>query len=324
METKSNEPKQQERKRIMMKEERPAIPQNGPMDYTKLTECINRLAEHYPDAVEVSYLGATILDRAIPVLSLGNPRASKSVIVIGGMGGGDSVTPALLLRFANDCCEFPATGRRLFSVNLPYLFEHRRILVVPMLNCDGCTIRQNGAGESILKERLLAMNGGNPSFAAWEANARGVDLRRNFTYGFGKGSNGNEGTGCPAGYCGTSPESEPETASLCNFIRMNGGTSLLLTLHMDGNSLTCPAAEPAEPPIPRLRTVSRLLSRMCGTPIEKKADTDGSAIDWFANEYRRPAFAIGCRYPDTSTAPDDYLNAYAYLREALFSAPLLV
>ncbi len=313
-----------------------ALNLSGHMDYEKMIRHIALLEETYPD-LSVTYIGATILDRAIPMLTLGNPAASKSVLYLGGVGGGDSATSALLLRFAGDYCEFLKSGRRMYSVNLPYLFANRRICVIPMLNCDGCSIRHNHGGDNcpafqLVRERLIRMNSGNaladtPSdtlpcdpptgdtFANWEANARGVDLRLNFSEGFGEGFAKPADApqfGAPTGYCGTSPESEPESASLCNAVRMHNGSALLLRLHMDDNTLTIPTSPE---PIPRIRTVARILSRMSGTPTSRKPAPSGSPEDWFAANLRQPAFALGCHYPDTP---------YPYLRELLFTAPLLV
>ncbi len=316
-----------ERKSAMNKTETISACLSGHMDYDRLIQTVELLSDRYSD-LNLAYLGATILDKAIPVLTLGNPKASKSVVLLGGVGAGDSVISAVLLRFVNDYFEFLKNGRRLYSVNLPYLFERRRICVIPMLNCDGCTIRINGSGEHLLKDRLLSMNNGDSSFGSWFSNARGVDLRCNFSCGFHnhKADAIQKGTdsGGRHGYGGTSPESEPETASLCNYIRMNYGTSLLLRLHMDDNAMTYPCAENPESPVPRVRTVGRLLSRMASVQGKKKADPDGSAEDWFTNEFRQPGFSIGCRYPDLENTPDDYIKIYAYLRETLFCAPLLV
>lgn len=306
---------------MINKTEGPVIDFSAHADYDRLTEYIGILSERYPE-LEVGYLGATILDKAIPVLSLGNPRASKSILYIGGISGGDYTVTSVLLRFVNDYFEFLKNGRRMYSVNLPYLYEHRRICVVPMLNCDGCTIRLNGCGENILKDRLLSMNRQSTSFNQWCANARGVDLRHNFSSGFNnyKAESLKNGTdaGGRAGYGGTAPESEPETASLCNYIRMYNGISMLLHLHMDDNALSCGAA------VPRSRTLGRLISRMSGAAVKNPTEETGTIQDWYTNELHHPAFSLGCRYPGLEGSPDDYIKIYAFLREVLFSAPLLI
>lgn len=303
----------------------PVIDFSSPLDYSRLISHIETLSSRYPE-LETGYIGATILDNAIPVLSLGNPRASKSIIYIGGIGAGDYITSAVLLRFVNDYFEFLKNSRRIYSVNLPYLFEHRRICVIPMLNCDGCTINLNGCGESILKDRLLSMNEKEQSFSSWQSNARGVDLRHNFSAGFSNAKiesqkNGID-YGCGEGYFGTSPESEPETASLCNYIRMYNGISLLINLHMGDNTLSFSSAEN----IARSRTLGRLISRMGGVTMRGSDTVQGTVHDWYSSELHQPAFSLGCGYTSANLngSPEDYLKIYAFVREILFSAPLLV
>lgn len=293
------------------------------LDYDSLLDAVETLAERYP-ALTVRYLGATILSRAIPVLILGKQDArtdpQRSVLYLGGMGAGDSAAAPVLLRFVNDYFEFLQKGRRLYSVNLPYLFDRRRIYVIPMLNCDGCTIRQKGAGSHLLRERLLSMNTGSADFSQWEANARGVDLRHNFFPGFHRfRASSGVSSGAPSGYVGTSPESEPETASLCGFLRLCGGMELLLRLHHEGNEL---AYRTGVEGVPRNRTVGRMIARMSGAQIRYLEEASGTVTDWFTEEFRKPAFSLGCL--DDSLGPDGYLQTYALLREVLFSLPLLI
>lgn len=307
---------------MLHKTEGPVVDFSAPMDYDALTEYIRILSERYP-RLECGVIGATVAGRSIPVLSLGNPQAAKSVLYVGGVGAGDYPVSAVLLRFVNDYFEFLQSGRRMYSVSLPYLYERRRIYVAPMLNCDGCSLRLNGIDSrlpELYRERLRRMNGGSDSFSSWEANARGVDLRRIFRVEkarrlFGDGA----GDGAPAGYPGTTPESEPETAALCNAVRIYGDVAMTIRLHMDDDALLCSAGDP---PISRARTLGRLLSRMSGVPLREAEEADG-ATEWYAEEFRRPAFSIGCRYRGVETSPDDYIKIYAYLKEALFSAPLL-
>lgn len=306
---------------MLHKTEGPVVDFSAPMDYDALTEYIRILSERYP-RLECGGIGATVAGRSIPVLSLGNPQAAKSVLYVGGVGAGDYPVAAVLLRFVNDYFEFLQSGRRMYSVSLPYLYERRRIYVVPMLNCDGCSLRLNDGDPRLpesFRERLVRMNGGSESFSGWEANARGVDLRRNFPVGKAGRQESGEEDGASAGYSGIAPESEPETAALCNAVRIYGDVAITLRLHMDDDALLCVAGDP---PVPRARTLGRLLSRMSGVALREAEEADG-ATEWYAEEFRRPAFSIGCRYRGLEDSPDDYIKIYAFLKETLFSAPLL-
>ena len=292
-------------------------------DYRILTEILGELAVRHP-FLEVSSLGTSVLDRPIPVVTLGRDPHSRSILYLGGIHPTDVMTPAALLRFVGEYADALETGKRLYNVSLPYLYENRTIRVVPMLNPDGYEIRRYGAADEVVRDRLLKQNGGG-NFSNWRGNARGVDLWRNFTEC--PETITDDETVCPPGTAGLSPESEPETSALCNYLRIMDGTAAVLSFHMDGNRLRSFSGDYSPT---RSRTLARLLSRMTGCPTEPvpqtPSESGGSLTDWFIREQNRPAFEFGCRTDETvdPANPEDYRTVYAAFREALFSAPLMI
>ena len=303
-------------------------------DYRTLVEILGEIAVRHP-AVELGSVGTTILDRSIPVVTIGRSRHSRSVLYLGGIHPTDRVTPAVLLRFISEYAEFLDIGKSAYNVNLPYLYEHRTIHILPMLNPDGYEILHSGVSDethAVVHDRLLRQNGGT-DFRNWRGNARGVDLWRNFTDCPEQTSD--DETVCPQGTPGLSPESEPETASLCSYLRIFDEITAVLSLHTLGSSIRLSSADLC---IPRSRTVGRLLSRMTGCPLDPfpmpqtAAQTSpgtgsgGSLTDWFLREQAKPAFECGCLGDgDVDPAdPADYFKVYTAFREAFFSAPLLI
>lgn len=292
-------------------------------DYRMLAEALGELAVRHP-SLDLSYLGTSVLDRPIPVVTIGRNPQNRSILYLGGIHPTDVLTPAVLLRFVSEYAEALENGRRLYNVSLPYLYENRTIRVIPMLNPDGYEIRRCGAADEVVRERLLKQNGSG-DFRNWRGNARGVDLWRNFTECPEEISD--DEIVCPQGTAGLSPESEPETASLCNYLRIMDETAAVLSLHMMGSRLRCFTSDHAPT---RSRTLARLLSRMTGCPLEPMpqapSESGGSLTDWFIREWNKPAFECGCM-TDEDINPDDpeeYRKVYAAFREALFSAPLLI
>ena len=81
---------------------------------------------------------------------------------------------------------------------------------MPMVNPDGVTISQYGPKKirnATLRKNLYKIAKGF-SFKEWKANARGVDINRNYAEGFNR-----KGAKAPAhkNYTGNTPVSEPET-----------------------------------------------------------------------------------------------------------------
>lgn len=292
-------------------------------DYRTMVEYMGELCVKYP-CLELGYIGTSVLDRPIPVITIGqnkHPQNSRGVLYLGGIHGTDLLTPGALLRFVYEYADSLHTGRRMYNVNLPYLFENRTIHVLPMLNPDGYEIRRYGAGDEVVHDRLIKQNGGD-DFRGWRGNARGVDLWRNFTDCPERPAD--DEPICPDGTPGLSPESEPETAALCNYLRIFDDISGVISLHTAGSSIRYFTADRYTP---RSRTLARLLSRMTGCTIAPNAETEagGSLTDWFIRELNKPAFECGCLVDETTdvTDPAQYAKVYTVFREAFFSAPLL-
>ena len=90
------------------------------------------------------------------------------------------------------------------------IFNNVKMVIMPMVNPDGVTISQYGPKKirnATLRKNLYKIAKGF-SFKEWKANARGVDINRNYAEGFNR-----KGAKAPAhkNYPGKTPVSEPET-----------------------------------------------------------------------------------------------------------------
>ena len=90
------------------------------------------------------------------------------------------------------------------------IFNNVKMVIMPMVNPDGVTISQYGPKKirnATLRKNLYKIAKGF-SFKEWKANARGVDINRNYAEGFNR-----KGAKAPAhkNYTGKTPVSEPET-----------------------------------------------------------------------------------------------------------------
>ena len=305
------------------KNEQAILDYTSPLDYENLMNSVQFLSDRYP-FLAVTYMGTSILGRGIPMLSIGD-GSQKSVLYVGCHHGMEWITTAILLRFANELCEAIATGRRMYSVNLPNVLRTRTLHIIPQLNVDGANIQIHGAEDCILRERLISMNGGD-DFSHWQANARGVDLNHNYDAGFFKykkieAEAGIMGGG-PTRFSGELPESEPEVASLCSLLRYSENISMVLTLHSQGEEIYYTSGGKTAP---KAATIARLMSKMCGY---KLAEPEGMAsygglTDWCIGELNLPSFTIECGKGENPLPLSSYFEIYAALREMLFTAPIL-
>ena len=289
-----------------------------------LNKKIIELQNNY-DIIEVSSIGNSILENAIPLISIG--KGNKNVIYIGGHHGMEWITSALLIQFINDYCENYRNGSRTFDISTRVLFETRRMHIIPMLNPDGIDYCIHGVNEkNILKDRLVKMNKNSYDFSNWQANARGIDLNHNYSVGFSEYKKIEKELGLYNGanskYSGEFPESEPETKALCNFVRYIK-PELAITLHTQGEEIYYTSGEhSATNSIPILKTISRLT----GYQISMPAGTAkyGGFTEWFIDEFDKPSFTIECG-KGKNPLPINQLDAiYSHLKRAFFTIPILV
>lgn len=291
------------------------------LDHARMMEVLDDMAVRYP-FLSIAYIGESMMGKGIPVILLG--EGEKSIVYVGAQNGTEWMTTLLLLRMVGEYCELYQSKSRLFHYSMPYLFSSRTLYILPMLNPDGVDYHLHGVrANHILYERLLGMNHGSTDFSQWNANARGVDLTRNYNYCF-TGCKRDEavseiGLGASAGYSGQAPESEPETGHFCNYLRFHPKIHLLLELRAEGKRITYPSPQNS---VPRTGSIAEILARTSGYSkyCMKEADLCGDLIGWCGEELKIPALRIGCGIDGTQNA----FSLYTRIRETLFTAPSLI
>lgn len=193
--------------------------------YDELCSDLTELKERYPGRFSVQTIGVTADGRNIYEIIFGNPDAERTIIIQAGIHAREYMTSQLVmaqLEFYLCCGEDTVYGEN----TLKNLFESVSVHVMPMMNPDGVSISQygmDGVSDAAIRENIKAWydrdkKEGQTSASLsdylkyWKANANGVDLNRNFDYGFAEYS----GAANPGAmkYKGTSPGSEPESAAL--------------------------------------------------------------------------------------------------------------
>lgn len=292
-------------------------------DYPELISSIDKLKTKY-DFLQVNNIGKSILNRSIPLVSLG--KGKKSVIYIGGHHGMEWITSALLVNFISDICNEYVNGTTIFDISTRVLFETRKILIVPMLNPDGIDYAIHGvSNDNILKSRLLRMNT-NDDFSHWQANARGVDLNHNYNSGFNEYKiierNLNINSGAPGKFSGEYPESEPETRALCNLVRYLS-PELAITLHTQGEEIYYTSGDQScDNSLPLAKTISRLTGYKISLP--SGTAKYGGFTDWFIDEFNKPSFTLECGLGENPLPFSDFNKIYPRIKRALFNIPILI
>lgn len=296
--------------------------EGGELTHDVMMKQVEELAARYP-FFSVSTIGRSLVGRELPLITIG--RGEKSVLYVGTHHGMEWITSVLLLRYLSDMGKILAEGGRIFGVDAERMFEKRTVYVVPMLNPDGVELHLRGGDpQNPLTERLNAMSGGD--FSRWQANGRGVDLNHNYNAGFDtykamESSLGIFGGG-PTRFSGAHPESEPETASLCAFIR-SADIGLLLALHTQGGEIYADynGYIPSGGSL-----IARRMEAMSGYVVAKPetAASYGGCKDWFISEFDRPGFTIECGKGVNPLPIEDADVIYSVIRGILLNGPTFV
>lgn len=297
----------------------------GVLDYRYLKEWIDALMAAH-DMLECGVLARSILGREIPILTLG--QGSDAVLYVGAHHGTEAATTEVLLDFAEEYMSLLARNAQIYGKRMKYIHEHSRIMIVPMLNPDGVEYATRGVGtENPLYDRVVAMNGGS-DFSAWRANARGVDLCRNYNVDFEtyKAREYEKGVPCgaPADYSGEFAESEPEIAALCRFLRRSREQIKgVISLHDTGERILCGCADKLSA---KSLAVGRVLQRTTGYRLVSPTDhaVRGGLSHWCIERLGRPAYTLACGRSTMPRTKAERGLLYARLREALFTFPFML
>lgn len=183
--------------------------------YEDMGKDIQSLRKRYSAYLGVRVLGRTPDERRIFCICLGNPRASKSVVVNASLHGREWLNTQLLMLGLEHCCR-EMDGGSCRGKSYRRLFKEVCVYLLPMMNPDGVSVSQYGAvAIRNLELRNMVERVAGKEARFWKANARGVDLNRNFDYGSGKNLVSKPSS---MEYGGKKPLSEPETKMLVHLI----------------------------------------------------------------------------------------------------------
>ncbi len=294
------------------------------LDYSQMMSALLELTREH-DCLKLSYIGNSILYRPIPLITIGDVSAKKSVLYVSTHHATENICTLSLIRFLEEFAKSYKRKEKSCGISLDFMLKARKIYVIPMLNPDGVEYRLHGIDEqNPLYDRIMKCSGGD--FSSWNANARGVDLNHNYDAGFYEYKMLEKELEITQGatkYSGESPESEPESSALASFIRYNSDELCgVLTLHSQGEEIyyksrgECPK---------KSEFLVRLISKMTGY---KPSDTSGSAsygglTDWLIGGLGIPSFTLECGRGTNPLPISQAGSIYLRLRELLFTFPIL-
>lgn len=228
--------------------------------YKEMASDISLLKRTYSKYVNVKNLGKSCDNRKIYDVVIGNQKSGRSLIVIGAIHAREYMTTQLCmaqielyLQNYNDKIGVTSTNEVLNRIAVHY---------IPMANPDGVSISQSGLSaiqNASLKNALKKMPGADKT-KYWKANARGVDLNKNFNYNYIAKYGGKRGS---EGYTGESVNSEPETKAIVAFLdkmKSSGTLKGLINYHATGSILFGDAKGSVKPVVTKMYELAKKIT----------------------------------------------------------------
>lgn len=284
-----------------------------PLNYENLNLATRQMKKEY-EFLQSFSVGKSVVGRGLVTMLLGS--GSPAALYVGCHNAQHTHTSMLLLRFAEELCDYYQKGKELSGFDVRRILSSGSIYIIPMLNPDGVEISLQGASSAgSLKDNVRRMAKDDTS--GWQANAHGVELNKNYPAGFELRRRADIAAGifnpAPSGFGGTRAESEPESHALCNLCRH-------ILFHRAFSFYEGDTPDQVEKiewqygqRTPKNSSdIAAVLASSSGYKMASPGETPQYATfkDWFINVFARPGFAVysgGELSPfDTPSFPEQY------------------
>lgn len=202
--------------------------------YIDMKKDLQSLSIYYPDYLTIKSIGTTSDNRNIYCAILGNPDAKKHIILQGSMHAREYINSQLLMAQLEYYLSVYESGS-YNNVSYQQLFDEVCVHIMPMTNPDGVTLSQyglSGINDKALVADLKKMQR-SKYYSRWKANAKGVDLNRNFPYRWSENSSVKKRGSM--NYPGASSQTEKETKAIMAYTKSISGLRAALSYHSMGN-----------------------------------------------------------------------------------------
>ncbi|MBQ1377017.1 MAG: hypothetical protein IIY77_03520 [Lachnospiraceae bacterium] len=276
--------------------------------YEKMEGDLHYLAAVYPEIFRLYSAGTTEDGRELYYVIFGNPGAERQIYICAGTHAREYMTPQLVMRqLAFYCTEYETGSYN--GVSFKDIFTNTCFYVEPMVNPDGIAISQfgeTGLRRADLKENLrrifeseLAAGTAETADYArylvrWKANARGVDINRNYSPGWETVQD----RAFPAStfYKGTAPGSERETQAQMAVVNSMTNPLMAISYHSYGDLIYWQYGQP-EPLWTANQNLAQHISNLTGHYLAGYSNEAGFT-NWCIIERKIPAVVV-----ETGTVP---------------------
>lgn len=266
---------------------RPIVNPKQVYTHAQMSKDLQALAARYPDLIQLGSAGLSEYGRKIWTADVGHGPAI--VMLNGSHHAREWITTITLMMQIEQLARDVEKSAIVRGYQAGDLLQRVTFRFVPMVNPDGVSLQQSGlaAFPASVHASLIKMNGGKSNFKRWKANAKGIDLNRQYPAGWD--SIRNPGS-APyyMNYKGTQPLQAKEAIAMYDLTRASQ-PELSLAYHSSGEILFWNYKTKAEN-VYRDKLIASAYGKLTGYRlITPQANPSGGGFtDWFITEFGRP------------------------------------
>lgn len=259
--------------------------------YEQMVKDIKKLEKKYPDLIRSKVIGKSEYGRDIYAFSLG--KGDATVFINGSHHAREWLTTNLVMYMAEQYAKAYKGKKKIDSYNVQKILNSTTIWFVPMVNPDGVTLQQKGLKAFPKKDHaaLIKMNLGSKNFKRWKANAKGVDLNRQYDAGWKTIKYSPSGPRYK-NYKGKAPHTAKETKAIVKFVE-DINPEISVAYHSSGKIIYWNYKQ-AKKEYERDHQYAKKLRNITGYALvyPGKNPSGGGLTDWFIYKKKRPGFTI--------------------------------
>ncbi|GEM_PF-2046473 len=262
---------------------------NKTYTYDQMVQDIKALGQKYPDQIHYKIIGSSEYHRPIYAVSLGTGNAK--VLVNGSHHAREWISTTLNMYMLEQYAKMYENNQTFGGFNVRNVLDDTTMWFVPMVNPDGVTLQQFGLSKFPITDHssLLKMNEYSHDFKKWKANAKGVDLNRQYNAGWAT-IKSNRPMPSWSHHKGFYPEQAAETKTMVKFTK-EVDPEMALSYHASGEILYWKFNQTGQLYNRDLAYAKRIGQYTGYSLVYPGTNPSGGGYnDWFTSTYKRPGF----------------------------------
>ncbi|SCY38221.1 M14 family zinc carboxypeptidase [Alkaliphilus peptidifermentans] len=305
-----------------------------PITYEIMTSNIKELEKEFPELIETEVIGQSADDRDIILVKLG--KGDTLVHINGSFHARERITTNIILKNIEDYANGYVNNSKILGYDVKELLDEVTIFFVPMVNPDGVDytiLGKESIKSPLLREEFdkIVEHPQSTWFTPglrWKSNIRGIDLNRQWDFGWDEESRFDIDVPADAHFKGFEPHSEAEVKAM-EKLSISNPFLIYAAYHTQGLEIYWYKYQQGED-LEEVKDITRKISNLTFfrpvpalNNIPQNFRSFSGYADWTAVELKKPSFTMEFAYRQYSEADFDKIYEPAKALGLLFAEEAL-